>query len=188
MLKKAMFLTLALLVGVVAGASAQQCAIGVYADSLGTQSAIAPVRDQGNPNTFIDVYYVLRVEDLVLGAAWYREVTGFNASTYAIDWESYGTFLDNKPEGWRIGLGTCQLGFGGASITLLKETLFLVDDYSGGTGSIQVIPNTLQNATGTAYSDCLGQVKPCGVGSSLTIESVIPAPGKSFGAVKALFE
>lgn len=187
MLKKAMFLTLALLVGVVAGASAQ-CTIGVYADAGGTQSVITPIRDQGNPATYIDVYYVLKVEDLVLGAAWYRQVTGFTATTYSLDWASYGTFLDNKPEGWRIGLGTCQLGFGGAAITLMEETILLVDDYSGGTGSIQVIPNTLQNATGTAYSDCLGEVKPCEVGSSLTIESVIPAPGKSFGAVKALFK
>jgi hypothetical protein len=190
MLKKAMFLTLALLVGVVASASAQsaQCTLGVYADEGGTQTVLTPIRDQGNPLTFIDVYYVMQVDDLVAGAAWYREVTGMAASTFTIDWESYGTFIDDRPEGWRIGLGECVLGYGGTHITLLKETLALVDDYQGGTGTIQVIPNTLQNSTGTAYTDCLGEVKPCGVGPALTIESVVPAPGKSFGAVKALYK
>ncbi len=193
MLKKAMFLTLILLMGVVVSASAQMtttagCTIGVFADEAGTQTVITPLRDQGNPYFFLDVYYVIRVEDLVLGAAWYRSVTGFSASTYDIDWQSYGTFIDDRPEGWRIGLGTCQLGYGGAAIPIMKETLLLVDDYQGGTGSIQVIPNTLQLPAGmVAYSDCLGEVKGCPGMGSLTIESVIPAPGKSFGAVKALF-
>jgi hypothetical protein len=131
---------------------------------------------------------VIRVEDLVLGAAWYREVSGFQASTYEIDWQSYGTFIDDRPEGWRIGLGTCQLGYGGAAIPILKETLLMFDDYQGGTGSITVIPNTLQLPAGmVAYSDCLGEVKGCPGMGSMTIESVVPAAGSSFGAVKALF-
>jgi hypothetical protein len=192
MLKKAMFLTLILVVGVVASAFAQTgCEIGVYGDAGGTQMTLTPVRDLGNPTATFDVYYVIRVEDLVLGAAWYREVTGFNAMTTGIDWASYGTFLDDRTAdgyGWRIGLGTCQLGFGGAAITIMKETLTILDDYQGGTGTIQVIPDGIQTTSGTAYSDCLGEVKPCGIAPALTLESVIPAEGSSFGAVKALFK
>jgi len=190
MLKKAMFLTLVLLIGVVAAASAQTgCTLGVYADEGGTNATIVPVRDLGSPTATFDVYYVIRVEDVVLGAAWYREISGFQAITQSIDWMSYGTFLDNKPEGWRIGLGQCQIGYGGAAITLLKETITIVDDYSGGTGTIQVIPNVLQEPTNvTTYADCSGILKECPTMGSLTIESPIPAPGKSFGAVKALFK
>lgn len=194
MLKKAMFLTLIVLVGLAGSAFAQAtitdgCTIGVFSDEAGTSTVISPVRDLGDPLFFIDVYYVIRVEDLVLGAAWYREISGFSAQTYAIDWESYGTFIDDRPEGWRIGLGTCQLGYGGAAIPILKETLLLLDDYQGGTGSIQVIPNTLQDPQGmVSYSDCLGEVKGCPGMGSMTIESVVPAAGKSFGAVKALFK
>jgi hypothetical protein len=190
MLKKAMFLTLVLLVGVVAAASAQTgCTLGVYADEGGTNPVVFPVRDYGSTTATFDVYYVMRVEDVVLGAAWYRDITGFQAVTQSIDWQSYGTFLDEQPEGWRIGLGTCQVGYGGAAITLLKETITILDDYSGGTGTIQVIPNIIQPPTNvTTYADCTGVLKECPTMGSLTIESVIPAPGKSFGAVKALFK
>jgi hypothetical protein len=89
-----------------------------------------------------------------------------------------------------MGLGGCEVGFGGSAVFILHETLVLQDDFSGGTGLVQVLPNPLQDATQVVYTQCDQEATQqfCPGMGSLLIESIVPAAGSSFGAVKALYK
>ena len=138
------------------------------------------------------MYYVSYVEDYVSGAAWNREVTGayslINSLPIYDPAEQYVEY--NEGVGYRMGLGGCQFGFGGRAIFVLQETLFLLDDYSGGTGLVQVTPNSLENDTAVSLTDCTinAEQYPCEGMGSLLIESIVPTASKSFGSVKALYK
>lgn len=190
MLRKAMFLTVALIMAFAVNASAQ-CVFGVYADAEGTQTAVVAQRDLGNPIFALEVYYVMYVEDFVSGAAWNREVTGaFALLGSQQNYDPLQQFLEVTPDGFRMGLGDCHVGYGGNAVFVLWETLILEDDYSDGTGLIQVLPNPLQSETEVIYTDCSQDAvkKPCDGMGSLFIASIIPAESSSFGAVKALYK
>lgn len=188
MLRKATFLIIALAFAFAAGtASAQtECVVGVYADEAGSSTTITPQRDLGTPLTTFSVYYVIFVEDFVNAVAWDREISGIDVVATTVSIDGYGNFLDERPEGWRIGLGGCQIGFGGIPIPLMREDITFVDDYQGGTGSIQVLPNVIEDPTTPIYSDCQAILHPCGTGS-LVIETVVANESESWGSVKALY-
>jgi len=187
-----MFLAFAIVLVVSASASAQ-CTFGVYGDTAGTQTSITPIRDLGQALFTIDVYYVMFVEDFVWGAAWNRSVTGFQEVGHIPVYDNTQQFVEDRIAdglGYRMGLGNCQIGFNGKPVFILQETLILQDDFQGGTGSIQVLPNPLENSNNPVYTECdqNATIVPCvGTMGSLVIESIVPAAGKTFGAVKALF-
>jgi hypothetical protein len=190
MLRKAIFLTVALMMAFTVNASAQ-CTFGVYADAEGTQSSTVAVRDLGSSVFTLDVYYVMYVEDFVSGAAWNREVTGaFQLLGATQNYDPLQQFLEVTPDGFRMGLGGCEVGFGGGAVFVLWETLVLQDDYSGGTGFVQVTPNPLQDDTQVVYTQCDQEATKqlCDGMGSLFIESIVPTAGRSFGAVKALYK
>ncbi len=191
MLRKAMFLAFAIVLAVSASASAQ-CLFGVYGDAAGTQTSITPIRDLGQSVFTIDVYYVMYVEDFVNGAAWNREVTGFAELGHHPIYDNTQQFLEDRVDdgyGYRFGIGECRMGFNGKAVFVMQETLILQDDFQGGTGMVQVLPNPLENSESTVYTECdqNATIVPCPDMGSLFIESVVPAAGQSFGAVKALF-
>lgn len=191
MLRKAMFLTVALMMAFTVNASAQ-CQFGVYADVEGTLTSVEAVRDLGNPIIQLDIYYVMYVEDFVLGAAWNREVTGdFNLLGAVQNYDPLEQFLEVTPDGFRMGLGNCQVGFGGNSVFVLWETLILEDTFvQNAEGFVQVLPNPLEDANSVVYSDCSQDANLflCEGMGSLAITGVVPAASTSFGAVKALFK
>lgn len=194
MLRKAMFLTVALMMAFTVNASAQ-CQFGVYADAEGTQTSVVAQRNLGQPIFPLDVYYVMYVEDFVLGAAWNREVTGGPFSLVGAQqiYDQDSQFLEVTPDGFRMGLGNCQIGFGGNSVFVLHEILFLEDSFQNTPGDftvIQVLPNPLEDATNVVYSDCSQEatLHLCDGLGSLTITGIVAAPSSSFGAVKALFK
>ena len=190
MLKKTMFLAVALMMAFTVNASAQ-CTFGVYADAEGTQTSAVAQRNLGSPIYQFDVYYVMYVEDFVLGAAWNREVTGASSLIGATqDYDPSSQFLEVTEYGFRMGLGDCQIGFGGNGVYVLKETLILEDDYSDNETYVTVLPNALEDPNSVVYSDCSQEatLHLCDGMGSLTILSIIPAESTSFGAVKALFK
>lgn len=188
MLRKAMFLTVALIMAFTVNASAQ-CTFGVYADAEGTQTSTVAVRELGQSIFSLEVYYVVYVEDFVSGAAWNREVTGaYSLIGAQQNYDPTSQFLEVTPAGFRMGLGFCGVGFGG-NVSVLWETLILQDDFSGGTGLVQVTPNPLQDPSSVVYTDCSQEATKhlCDGMGSLLIESIIPTASSSFGAVKALY-
>lgn len=196
MLRKTMFLAFAIVVAFSAASSAQ-CLFGVYGDAEGTQTIITPQREQGNPFFDITVYYVMYVEDFVLAAAWNREFTGFGVVASDPIYDSVNQFLEVTEDGFRIGLGECLVGFNGKPVLIMGEHFTLFDDYSGGTGMIQILPHGSQAVdpppavpVDPVYSQCDGNATKvdCPGMGSLIIESVVPVEGQSFGAVKALFK
>ncbi len=190
MLRKAMFLTVALIMAFSVDASAQ-CLFGVYADAEGTQTSTVAVRELGQSIFSMDVYYVVYVEDFVSGAAWNREVTGAYSLLGAQQrFDPLEQFLEVTPDGFRMGLGTCEVGFGGNAVFVLWETLILQDDFSGGTGLVQVTPNPLQSDEFVVLTDCSQEATKyfCNGMGSLFIEGIVPTASSSFGAVKALFK
>lgn len=197
MLRKAMFLTVALMMALTVNASAQ-CQFGVYADAEGTQTSVVAQRNLGQAIFPLDVYYVMYVEDFVLGAAWNREVTGgpFTLVGAQQIYDPNSQFLEVTPNGFRMGLGDCQIGFGGNAVFVLHEILFLEDSFQNTPDEtiIQVLPNALE-AIGpfegqVVYSDCSQEATKHGCEGlgSLTITGIVAAPSASFGAVKALFK
>lgn len=187
MLRKATFLAFALVLALSATAFAQsECIVGVYADEAGTQSSLQPVRDLGNPLVTIDVYYVIFAEDFVSAVAWNREFVDLDVIGTVRDTAPYATFVEERAEGWRLGIGECKIGFNGAPIPLMKETIFYNDDYQGGTGLVRVLPNVLEDPTYPIYSDCQTILHPCMAGE-LLIETVVPTDSQSWGSVKALY-
>jgi len=191
MLRKAIFLTVALMMAFTVNAFAQQCNFGVYADVEGTQTSTVAVRDLGSSVFSLDVYYVVYVEDFVTGAAWNREVTGaFSLLGATQHYDPLQQFLEVTQYGFRMGLGGCQVGYGGNAVFVLWETLILQDDFSGGTGLVQVTPNPLQSDTEVVLTDCTQDATKylCEGMGSLTIESIVPTASSSFGAVKALYK
>ena len=124
MLRKAMFLTVALMMALTVNASAQ-CQFGVYADAEGTQTSVVAQRNLGQAIFPLDVYYVMYVEDFVLGAAWNREVTGgpFTLVGAQQIYDPNSQFLEVTPNGFRMGLGDCQIGFGRNAVFVLHEVL-----------------------------------------------------------------
>lgn len=190
MLRKAMFLTVALMMALTVNASAQ-CTFGVYADAEGTLTSVVAERELGQPLFQLDVYYVVYVEDYVAGAAWNREISGAYSLQASIpDYDPTQQFLEITADGYRFGTGQCQFGFGGRAISVMRETLWLFDDFSGGTGFVQVTPNAIEDATAATLTNCSinADKYPCGDMGSLLIEGIVPAEGSSFGAMKALYK
>ena len=174
-----------------ASASAQlPCIVGAYTDADGTSAVGTAVRDLGDPRAYFDVYYVLFTEDFVNAVAWNREVTGFGGNlTFLDEQEYFGTFLDSQDGiGFRLGIGTCVIGFGGVPITLMRERWGIIDDYtpSGGMGEVVVLPNVLENENYPVYNTCNNDIRPCEAGRML-VTRVVPNDSDSWGSVKALF-
>lgn len=194
MLRRTTFVAFAIAMALVAGsASAQQpCTIGAYADEEGLEQAVLAVRDQGNPFARFDVYYVLFAEDFTNAVAWNREVVGFNGNqTNSLSLDAvptYGTFLDQQPEGFRLGIGTCKIGFGGVPITLMKETFGFLDDFTptGAQGEVRVTPNILEDPDFPVYNTCNNVIRQC-EGGTLVVAGVVSNDSESWGSVKALF-
>jgi hypothetical protein len=195
MLRRTTFVAFAIALALVATTAAAQlpCTIGAYGDEDGTEAFTVAVRDYGETFAKFDVYYVLFTEDFTNAVAWSSVVTGFNGNAIfktGIDAvPTYGTFLDNQPEGYRLGIGTCKIGFGGVPITLMKETWTIQDDFSstGGEGLVRVIPNVLENELYPVYNTCQDQILPCEAGE-MVVTGVIPNDSESWGSVKALFK
>jgi len=195
MLRRTTFVAFAIALALVATTAAAQlpCTIGAYADEDGTEQVTVAVRDFGETFAQFEVYYVLFTEDFTNAVAWGSEVTGFNGNpTFKTGVDAvptYGTFLENRPEGYRLGIGTCKIGFGGVPITLMRETWLIEDDFSptGGAGLVRVIPNVLEDPNYPVYNTCQDQILPCEAGEML-VTRVVPNDSESWGSVKALFK
>ena len=195
MLRRTTFVAFTIALALVATSASAQlpCIIGAYADEDGTESVGIATRDFGSIVASFDVYYVLFTEDFVNAAAWGREVTGFgNSPLIRADYEAFGTFVEDRPEGYRLGIGSCVIGFGGVPIVLLRETWNILDDYtpSGGSGTVQVIENVNEpepNNIHPVYNTCNDVILPCEAGQ-LLITRVVPNDSESWGSVKALFK
>jgi len=184
-----MFLTVALMMAFTVNASAQ-CTFGVYADAEGTLTSVVAERPLGQPLFTFEVYYLVYVEDYVAGAAWNREVTGAYSLELSQMHPAPDTFLERTEFGFRYGTGRCQFGFGGRSISIISETMTLFDDFTGGTGLVQVIPNPLEDEFAVTLTNCSVNADkyPCEEMGSLLIEGIVPTESSSFGAVKALYK
>lgn len=193
MLRRTMLMTLAfaLALGIGTASAQEPCLLGVYADEAGAMGGdMNVVRDLGNPIVVFDVYYVLFVEDFVNAVAWNREITGFpgsgvfSTSVDVVD-SGYGTFVDIQPEGFRMGIGTCKIGFGGVPITVMRETLTWLSDFNDGGGTIAVTANSLEGPT-PVYNTCTNDILPC-QGGQILVNGVIANDSQSWGQVKALY-
>lgn len=208
MLRRTMTVAMALALVLAAGTAFGQldCVIGVYGDSGATVVDLTPERDLGTPANF-DVYYAIYAEDFVNAVAWSRSFSGFADPTgfglislgfaYGPDPGSgscaecvdvignpWGTFLDLQPEGYRLGLGVCKIGFGGVPVMLVRESLLL--DLNAAGGTISTGANTLEDPDNPVYNTCINEIKPCN-GASLTVQKPVSNDGKTFGSVKALY-
>jgi len=185
---------------------AQDCTLGVYANEEGSFFAASLENELGGPIYRLEVYYVARTEGFVLGVAWNREWLpysggeGFEIVASEAIWEPYSTFLETRDEGYRIGLGLCQSGYGGEAITVMKEVLLFSSspftprkDSSAPTsspysiGRIRVAPNVLQDPDLPIVADCAGELSPCSIGQDLEVFTPVPVEGESFGRIKATY-
>lgn len=195
MLRRTMLMALAfaLALGIGTASAQPSCLLGVYADEAGTSGGVmTPQRDLGNPIVQFDVYYVLFVEDFTNAVAWNREFVGFPGSgvfSSGVDVleSGYGTFVDIQPQGYRMGIGTCAIGFGGVPITVMRETLVWLSDFQNFGGTIQVTANVLEHPDFPVYNTCNNDILPC-QGGSILVEGVIANDSDSWGQVKALYK
>jgi len=188
MLRRTMVATIAVMLVMFAGtAMAQQCSVGVYADQLGADGyAEPPYNNLGSG--FSDPFYVYSIlftEDFANAVAWSVNIQGLGTDILEIGRLEYGNFLDATPQGYRLGLGDCVIGFNHTPIKLIRHQL--IARVGSGARLISVGPNTLEHPTNPIYSTCQSVLVPCGT-STLTITlGAIPTDSESWGSVKALY-
>lgn len=185
MLRRTMVAIIALTLVMFAGtAMAQECVVGVYADQNGTLGYVNPSYNGPISEPFY-LYSILFTEDFANAVAWKLNIQGLGTDILETGRLEYGNFLDTTPEGYRLGLGDCVIGFNHTPIKLIRHELraFL------GTGPRLVTtgPNVLENPTNPIYSTCQSVLVPCQTGSLLINLSPIPTDSGSWGSVKALY-
>lgn len=188
MLRRTMVAVIALSLVMIAGtALAQNCVVGVYADFNGTDGYAEP--PYNNPGTgFSDPFYVYSIlftEDFANAVAWSVHIQGLGTDILEVGRLEYGNFLDVTPQGYRLGLGDCVIGFNHTPIRLIRHTLMAA--FGSGPRLVTVGPNMLEHPTNPIYSTCQAVLLPCAT-SSLTISlSAIATDSESWGSVKALY-
>jgi hypothetical protein len=173
-------LTLAFTAG---SAFAQQCVVGVYADTSGTEGFYTPVQGQG-----FNVYVVLHTEDVLNAVSYSIDIPGLN-----VDLFNMSTSLGPNGRGLNIptaggdnvGLGECAVGFGGQAVVVACYQM-LFPFHPQNQRMITLGPNLDASAL-PQYSTCNGALKDCSVGPGLLLDSVVSSEAKSFGAVKSLY-
>lgn len=188
MLRRTMVAVIALFVVMFAGtALAQNCVVGVYADSTGTRSYVnAPYNTPGSPSDQFSIYTILFTEDFANAVAWSLNIQGLGTEIFQVGTFAYGNFLDTQPQGYRLGLGECVLGFNHTPIKLMRHDLVAML----GTGSLDVTtgPNILEDPTSPIYSTCQSVLLPCQTSSMIITLSPVANESESWGSVKALYK
>jgi len=181
-----MVAVIALSLVMIAGtALAQNCVVGVYADANGTDGYAEPPYATPPYSEPFYVYSILFTEDFANAVAWKLNIQGLGSDILETGQFVYGNFLDTQPEGYRLGLGDCVIGFNHTPIRLIRHELRAL--FGTGPRLITVGPNVLEHPTNPIYSTCQAVLVPCGT-SSLTINlSSVPTESESWGSVKALY-
>lgn len=188
MLRRTMVAVIALFVVMFAGtALAQNCVVGVYADSTGTRSFVTPpYNTPSSPSDPFSIYTILFTEDFANAVAWSLNIQGLGTDIFQTGSFAYGNFLDTQPEGYRLGLGECVLGFNHTPIKLMRHDLVAM--MGTGPRTCTTGPNTLENPTSPIYSTCQSVLIPCDTGTLTINLSPIATESESWGQVKALYK
>lgn len=186
MLRKTMAAVFALALALTAGTSSAQCVLGVYSDAAGTSNVQAGHR---NGDTF-NFYVILFTEDLADAVGYSIDIPG-NGIDIFITGESYGPTGNginiSNQDGENVGLGDCYPGFNGTA--LIVTTYSAIQPFYAPDKVITLGPNPGSGGSTTApvYSNCQGDLLPCGNNPSLLIEGPVATESTSFGQVKALY-
>lgn len=186
MLRRTMAAIILAVAVMAAGAAlAQDCVVGVFADPNGTDGYAEPPYNNPPYSDPFHVYSILFTEDFANAVAWQVNIEGSGTDIIVMNTEPYGNFLDTQPEGFRMGLGDCVIGFNHTPIRLIRHTLIAA--FGTGPRVISVGPNLLEHPTNPIYSTCQSVLLPCRM-QSLTVNlSSIPTESESWGSVKALY-
>jgi len=186
MLRRTMVAIVALTLVMIAGtALAQNCVVGVYADPNGTDGYAEPPYNNPPFSDPFYVYSILFTEDFANAVAWKVDIQGLGTDIIEIGRQEYGNFLDVTPQGYRMGLGDCVIGFNHVPIKLIRHQLIAA--FGTGPRLVTVGPNVLEHPTNPIYSTCQAVLVPC-ASSSLEINlSAIATDSESWGSVKALY-
>lgn len=182
MLKRTMAVVIAIALAMIAGpVAAQTCTLGVYADANGSSTLVQPVAGES-----YDFYVVLFTEDLA-SAVSYSLVAPVDAILQPeIAYGPAGSGINlSTANGENVGLGECAVGFNVAPIVVAKYTAFAFAGQAPGTFSVAA--NADEDPNFPVYSTCIGEIRTCEVGASLTVEGPVSTDSTSFGAVKNLY-
>lgn len=186
MLRRTMVAAIAISLVMIAGtALAQNCVVGVYADPNGTDGYAEPPYNTPPFSDPFSVYTILFTEDFANAVAWKMNVQGLGSDILVTGSEAFGNFLDEQPEGYRLGLGDCVIGFNHTPIRLMRHELRAA--FGSGPRLITVGANLLEHPTNPIYSTCQSVLVPCGTSSLAVNLSAIPNESESWGSVKALY-
>lgn len=185
MLRRTMAVVFALTLAFTAGSAfAQQCVVGVYADTSGTVGFFEPTQGQ-----VFNVYVVLNTEDVLNAVAYSIDIPGLNSDVFVgglIQWGPNGLGLNIVTSGGEnVGLGECAVGFGGNPVVVATYPL-LFPFHPQVQRTITVGANPDSGAL-PQYSTCNGELKDCSVGPGLLLDFVVSSETRSFGAVKSLY-
>jgi hypothetical protein len=161
------------------------CVVGVYADDMGTRSQMTPPYNSPGISDVFSIYVILFTEDFANAVAWSLNIEGLGTEIFQVDSFPYGNFLDTQPEGYRLGLGGCVLGFNHTPILLMRHDLQAL--FGTGPRLVTTGPNPLENEMSPIYSTCLSALVPCDTNSLEISLSPIGVESNSWGQVKALY-
>jgi hypothetical protein len=186
MLRRTMVAVVAVTLAMIAGtALAQpQCVVGVYADPAGLSTIASPTHSGGQISDTFSVYTILFAEDFANAVAWSLYIQGLGTDVFVVSRTDYGNFTDVQPQGFRMGLGNCIIGFNHHPILLMRHDLATL---TINPRLVQVGPNALESSQSPIYSNCVQQLTPCAAGVLGINGPPIPNDSASWGSVKALY-